>query len=133
MIVVTNNNINSGRVTQKRCVLQTKGVIKEEKFCRWESAWRLSQWDSVNLDEKWVEEGPLVVNGGVNFHQHLFCALQSLHHQDLGSLYQHTLRARQEVIKQLKLVSSEHALVDFPDVYLDVLQSKIKVVAKYFS
>ncbi|XP_071544823.1 serine-protein kinase ATM [Panulirus ornatus] len=81
---------------------------------QWESAWRLSQWDFADMGEKWVEEGPCTVNGGVNFHQHLFHALQSLHHQDIGSVYQHTFEARQEVVKQLKLSRAESSSSIYP-------------------
>nr|XP_045624832.1 serine-protein kinase ATM-like isoform X1 [Procambarus clarkii]XP_045624833.1 serine-protein kinase ATM-like isoform X1 [Procambarus clarkii] len=87
-------------------------ISQEVSEAQWESAWRLSQWDSVNFNNKFSEEGLLELKP--SFHQQLFCALQSLHHQDLWSLHKQTMQARKGVIRQLRLSRAESSSSIYP-------------------
>lgn len=80
---------------------------------RWESAWRLTQWD---LDLGKTEEEPHFdrIDGmdEWNFHKHLFHSLQCLRHQEAGGLMHHTLQAKKGVISQIRNVGLL-SLLDF--------------------
>lgn len=80
----------------------------------WESAWRLSQWDSANITEKWETAGTARCTSKMNFHQSLFLALQSIHHQDILISKQHTLLARLQIIENLKLSQVESSSAIYP-------------------
>lgn len=83
----------------------TNPVAKLMISHRWESAWRLAQWD---LDLGKTEEESHT-NGtdemdGWNFHKHLFHSLQCLRHQEAGGLMHHALQAKKGVISQIRNV-----------------------------
>ncbi|XP_068241654.1 serine-protein kinase ATM isoform X2 [Palaemon carinicauda] len=80
----------------------------------WESAWRLSQWDSANIAEKWDTACAAKLTHNMDFHQSLFLALQSIHHRDLSLSKQHTLRARLQIIENLKLSQVESSSTIYP-------------------
>ncbi|XP_064120306.1 serine-protein kinase ATM-like [Macrobrachium nipponense] len=80
----------------------------------WESAWRLSQWDSASITEKWETAGVARCTSKMNFHQSLFLALQSIHHQDILISKQHTLQARLQIIENFKLSQVESSSAIYP-------------------